>query len=234
MSKASIHAVVTCPLCATPQDLIWLQDLKRCYYRCGNCALIFADPASHLSADAEKAIYQQHENNPADAGYRQFLNKLAAPLLARLGDCSTLTALDFGSGPGPTLHLMLNEAGLATSIYDPYFAPNPEVLNKSYDVICSTEAIEHFYHPASEWALWLQMLKQGGSLGLMTRLAPDKVQFLSWHYKNDPTHVCFFSRETFEFLAARDGFTLEIIGPDVILLTNFAKPVKAAVLNNPS
>ncbi len=215
-------AAVSCPLCAAPQELIWLQDLKRCYYRCENCALIFADPASHLSAEAEKAIYQQHENNPADAGYRQFLNKLAAPLLAKLGDCTGLTALDFGSGPGPTLHLMLQEAGLNTSIYDPYFANDPTKLLSQYDVICSTEAIEHFYQPAKEWSLWLTMLKPQGTLALMTRLAPDKARFFSWHYKNDPTHVSFFSRETFEFLASRDGFSLEIIEPDVILLTRLA------------
>ena len=224
MTKPSLPslAAVSCPLCAAPQELIWLQDLKRCYYRCENCALIFADPASHLSAEAEKAIYQQHENNPADAGYRQFLNKLAAPLLAKLGNCTGLTALDFGSGPGPTLHLMLQEAGLNTSIYDPYFANDPTKLLSQYDVICSTEAIEHFYQPAKEWSLWLTMLKPQGTLALMTRLAPDKARFFSWHYKNDPTHVSFFGRETFEFLASRDGFSLEIIEPDVILLTRLA------------
>jgi SAM-dependent methyltransferase len=219
MVDVSAFASVTCPLCATPQDLIWLQDLKRCYYRCEHCALIFADPASHLSADEEKAIYQQHQNNPADAGYRKFLNKLAAPLLAKIGDCTGLSALDFGSGPGPTLHLMLAEAGLTTSIYDPYFADDKTKLSQQYDVICSTEAIEHFYQPANEWALWLKMLKPGGTLGLMTKLAPEKAQFFSWHYKNDPTHVSFFSRETFEFLAKRDGFHLDIIEPDVILLS---------------
>lgn len=210
--------IIECPLCATAQDLIWLQDLKRCYYRCAHCALIFADPASHLDATAEKAIYQHHQNDPADLGYRKFLNKLAAPLLARLGNCNGLKALDFGSGPGPTLHLMLAEAGLDTAIYDPYFANDASVLAQQYDVICSTEAIEHFYHPAKEWALWLSLLRPQGTLALMTRLAPDKAQFFSWHYKNDPTHVCFFSRETFEFLAQRDGFHLDIIEPDVILL----------------
>lgn len=209
---------IACPLCATAQDLIWLQDLKRCYYRCSNCSLIFADPASHLDETAEKAIYEHHQNNPADLGYRKFLNKLAEPLLARLKDCSKLKALDFGSGPGPTLHLMLADAGLETAIYDPYFANEPSVLSQQYDVICSTEAIEHFYQPAKEWALWLSLLKPHGTLALMTRLAPDKAQFFAWHYKNDPTHVCFFSRETFEFLAQRDGFQLDIIEPDVILL----------------
>ena len=39
-----------------------------------------------------------------------------------------------------------------------------------------------------------------------------------WHYKNDQTHVVFFSRQTFEYLAERDKLDLEFIGNDVILL----------------
>ena len=206
-----------CPLCAGNNSHFYHQDKKRSYFQCQHCQLIFADANSHLAADAEVAIYQQHENNPADQRYRAFLNKLAGPLLERLGSTG-LQGLDFGCGPGPTLSLMLQEARQQMAVFDPYFANNPAVLTEQYDFICSTEAIEHFYQPANEWALWLRLLKAKGWLGLMTKLAPSKAEFGSWHYKNDPTHVCFFSRDTFEFLANRDGFHLEFIGNDVILL----------------
>jgi hypothetical protein len=52
----------------------------------------------------------------------------------------------------------------------------------------------------------------------MTKLTDNVADFSQWHYKNDPTHVSFFSRHTFAYLAERDGFSLEIIGPDVILM----------------
>lgn len=52
----------------------------------------------------------------------------------------------------------------------------------------------------------------------MTKLARDVDAFAHWHYKNDPTHVSFFSRETFSFLAERDGLEVEFVGNDVILL----------------
>ena len=52
----------------------------------------------------------------------------------------------------------------------------------------------------------------------MTKLTDQVTDFANWHYKNDPTHVSFFSSKTFAYLAGRDGFLLEIIGPDVILL----------------
>lgn len=214
---AELLAPASCPLCLGGDIRFYHQDKVRCYWHCARCALVFADPGSHLAADAELAIYRQHENNPQDSRYRAFLNKLAAPLSQRLGTTG-LTGLDFGCGPGPTLSLMLQEAGQQMAVFDPYFANEPEVLQQQYDFICCTEAIEHFYQPAKEWALWLTLLKAGGWLGLMTKLAPTQDEFARWHYKNDPTHVCFFSRETFLFLAERDGFTVEFIGNDVILL----------------
>jgi hypothetical protein len=206
-----------CPLCQHPDCLVFSKDKQRQYWRCPLCQLIYADPLALLPADAEVKIYQQHENDPTDARYRAFLNKLAAPLQQKLASCS-LQGLDFGCGPGPTLSLMLGEMGHQMEIYDPYFANTPEVLTKSYDFISATEVIEHFYQPALEWQLWLELLKPGGWLGLMTKLTDDVADFSQWHYKNDPTHVSFFSRHTFAYLAERDGFSLEIIGPDVILM----------------
>ena len=207
-----------CPLCLNPATVHYHTDKMRRYWHCPVCQLVFASRQSLLTEDAELAIYQQHQNDPADAGYRQFLNKLATPLLDRLGK-APLTGLDFGAGPGPTLYLLLAQGGHQVSNYDPYFAPDTQLLQQSYDFICSTEAIEHFYQPATEWRLWLDLLKTDGWLGLMTRLRPDHaVDFAKWHYKNDPTHVSFFHADTFLWLAGRDGFNVEIIGPDVVIL----------------
>ena len=49
-------------------------------------------------------------------------------------------------------------------------------------------------------------------------LVRDREAFASWHYKNDPTHVCFFSRRTWQWWAGRQGASLEFIGADVIML----------------
>ncbi len=207
-----------CPLCQHAATMPYHADRLRQYWHCPVCQLVFAGRQSLLGSDAELAIYQQHQNDPNDAGYRQFLSKLAAPLLQRLGS-QALQGLDFGAGPGPTLYLLLEQGGHQVKNYDPYFAPDATLLQRQYDFICSTEAIEHFYQPAAEWQLWLELLKPTGWLGLMTRLRPDKVEdFARWHYKNDPTHVSFFHASTFQWLAKRDGFQLEIIWPDVVIL----------------
>lgn len=207
-----------CPLCRNKATRHYHTDKNRHYWHCPVCQLVFAGRQSLLSRDAELAIYQQHQNDPNNAGYRQFLNKLATPLLQRLGP-TKLHGLDFGAGPGPTLYLLLEQGGHQVNNYDPYFAPDEALLKRQYDFICSTEAMEHFYQPAIEWQLWLELLKPAGWLGLMTRLRPEHVaDFAKWHYKNDPTHVSFFHAETFFWLARRDGFAVEIIGADVVIL----------------
>jgi len=52
----------------------------------------------------------------------------------------------------------------------------------------------------------------------MTKLVRDRQAFAGWHYKNDPTHVCFFSEQTWQWWAQRQGTPLHIVGADVILL----------------
>ncbi|MFD2179164.1 class I SAM-dependent methyltransferase [Veronia pacifica] len=205
-----------CPLCPSMTQTLFHQDKRRCYFRCEHCYLVFADPATRLSPEQEKAIYQQHENSPHDEGYRTFLNRVVEPLLARIPPAQQ--GLDFGCGPGPTLSLMLEDKGHSVALYDPFFAPNDAVLKSVYDFVTCTEAIEHFYCPGKEWGQLLRLVKPGGWLALMTKLVKDADAFSRWHYKNDPTHVSFFSRETFCFLADRDGLDVDFVGNDVILL----------------
>ena len=227
-SSGHLAVECPCPLCASADIVHFSQDRRRAYWHCQRCDLVFAERKSLLDEAAELAIYQFHQNDPMDIHYRQFLMKLSTPLLARLSahypaGLAHLQALDFGSGPGPTLYLLMAEAGLRMANYDPYFANDPSLLTHTFDLICATEAIEHFYQPADEWQLWLTLLRANGYLGLMTKLRPEPAVFANWHYKNDPTHVSFFSRQTFEFLAHRDGLSVEFIGNDVILLQKYCR-----------
>ncbi|MFL0798494.1 MAG: class I SAM-dependent methyltransferase [Cellvibrionaceae bacterium] len=204
-----------CPLCQSI-SCYYLQDKHREYWQCERCHLVWVPSCFYLSPTDEKAYYDTHENNPNDAGYRNFLSRLATPLLERLPPESK--GLDYGSGPGPTLSRMLSEAGHPTAIYDPYYANIPAVLEKKFDFITCTEVIEHIYDPIDTIEQWLHMLKPNGIIGLMTKLVIDKDRFANWHYKNDPTHVCFYSTHTFEWLAQHYDFQVEFVGADVIFL----------------
>jgi SAM-dependent methyltransferase len=180
------------------------------------CELVFVQPSDRLDAESEKAFYDLHENDPNDERYRGFLSRVCDPMLAKLPVNSA--GLDFGCGPGPTLSLMLEEAGHNVALYDVFYHPDTVVLQTNYDFLTATEVIEHLHNPSQVWQQWLNLIKPGGWIGLMTKMVKSREAFVSWHYKNDLTHVIFFSRRTFQFLAEQDKLEIEFIGNDVILL----------------
>jgi SAM-dependent methyltransferase len=209
-----------CPLCGSQAVTFYADDHLRSYLQCGCCQLIFADPKSHLSAGEEKSRYDLHQNNPLDQNYRNFLSRTFNPVKARIKP--EAKGLDFGSGPGPTLSLMFEESGHQMAIYDLYYANDPSVLLPiSYDFVTSTEVLEHVADPQLVIPMLLGLLKPGGLLAFMTKLCLGKEYFQDWHYKKDPTHICFYSKESFEFIAKCYNCQLEFEGEDVILLSPY-------------
>lgn len=204
-----------CPLCGGTAISAYYSD-RRDYFSCAACKLVFVSPDWHLAPAAELAQYQLHQNSVNDVGYRRFLSRLADPLVARLAPGAR--GLDFGCGPGPALAHMLRESGFEVALYDCFFAPDEAVFGDHYDFICATEVVEHLCHPGRELERLWSHLKPGGWLGIMTKLVRDRASFATWHYKNDPTHVCFYSVETWQWWAQELNARLEIIGADVILL----------------
>lgn len=208
-----------CPLCGDGNVAHYFEDARRPYLLCGCCALVFVPPACYLDREAERAEYLKHENDEHDPGYRAFLSRLAGPLIERLP--AGARGLDFGCGPGPALAAMLREQGFNVSLFDSFFVPDTAPLASDFDFITATEVVEHLHHPGEVLARLWRLLRPGGCLGLMTKLVLDRDAFARWHYKNDPTHVCFFSRETFEWWGEQRGTTPEFRGADVVL---FRKP----------
>jgi hypothetical protein len=205
-----------CPLCGGEQIQDFHQDQRRHYLRCETCALVFVPSRFHLDSVREKAEYDLHRNEVSDLGYRQFLTRLAHPLLSRMPD--GCRGLEFGCGPGPALAAMLEEAGHTVSLYDPFYFPDRSVLQDDYDFVTATEVVEHLHRPGEELEMLWSQLRIGGWLGIMTKLVIDAQAFSRWHYKNDLTHVCFFSRATWKWWAESNTAELDIIGDDVILL----------------
>jgi Methyltransferase domain len=207
-----------CPLCENRgSSYLFHSDSCRDYYRCSYCHLTYVPPSHYLSPEAERAEYDKHQNSPDDPGYRKFLKRLFDPLREKVNPGSH--GLDFGSGPGPTLSIMFEEEGYEMSLYDPFYAPDSRVLTpqNQYDFITASEVVEHLHTPAAELALLWSLVTPGGWLGIMTKLALDQTAFSSWHYKNDPTHVSFFSAETMDWIAGNWKTEVLSIGADVFL-----------------
>jgi len=138
-----------CPVCQAADCMHFMQVQRRDYWRCQHCEATFVDPLQLPNKSVEHTQYRLHRNEVDDVRYRNFLARLALPLLDRLPP--GLSGLDYGCGPGPALAMMLTEAGHQMAIYDPLFFDHPKVLDDRYDFITCTEVAEHFHRPF-DWA----------------------------------------------------------------------------------
>lgn len=205
-----------CVVCELSTCVSFLTVGERDYWRCPACLATFLDPSQLPSAEIELAQYKLHRNDPNDAGYRVFLDRVAQPLLTRLSAGSR--GLDFGCGPGPVLAAMLRDAGHNVALFDPFFYPDRDVLNDTYDFITCTEVAEHFHRPAHAFNQLDGMLKPGGWLAVMTTLQVDDAGFANWYYRRDPTHVVFYRQVTLQTIARRFGLDYVYAGQNASLM----------------
>ena len=186
-----------CPLCQS-QSQPFSETHQRIYYRCTVCYGIFLDPSFLLSEEKEKERYQLHQNDVDDEGYQNFVSPLVDAVLNTF-EADDL-GLDFGSGTNSVITSLLRKKGYNIETYDPFFDPNTDALEHTYDYIVSCEVIEHFYQPSKEFARLYSLLKPGGILFCKTNLYSSSINFESWWYKNDATHVFFYSEKTVQWI----------------------------------
>lgn len=204
-----------CPLCREKQILEFFSGKERDYYQCRSCSLVFVLSVQHLSAEDEKKRYDLHQNSSDNPGYLRFLQRLFSPMQLRLNPGSS--GLDFGCGPAPTLSALFEQAGHSVTLFDRFYEPNPDALEKKYDFITAAEVVEHLRDPKGELDRLWSCLQEGGILGIMTQPAVDRSAFSQWRYKDDLTHVCFFSPETFRWMALQWDGDLAFVERDVFL-----------------
>ena len=200
--RLSERREAACPLCGGGGPFGVLADAYgRRHLDCGGCGLIFVERGLLPSAERERARYEFHRNGPEDAGYVAFLSQsveAARPVL-REG----MRGLDFGCGPSPVLAGLVRELGVECRNYDPYFFPvEPEGV---FDVVFATEVVEHFHEPARDWGRMLGFVRDGGWLVVMTEPWEAGRDFAKWSYAADETHVCFYRRDTFKWIARTFG-----------------------------
>lgn len=208
-----------CPLCGdTTQNCIFEEKKRYCrpFFQCDTCHLIFVPKSHHLTPEKEKARYDLHNNNPNDEGYIKFLSKLADPVKKKISPRSS--GINFGSGPDSILSELVKIDGHSVKNYDPYYANDKSVLEGQYDFLISSEVVEHFSTPIRDWELMDGLIRNGGLSGIMTQLYRPEIDFAKWWYKNDETHIAFYSRDTFDWIGKRFGYKVETQGESIILL----------------
>lgn len=189
------------------------------YWFCGNCEYIFRDRSELLNQQEEKIRYELHQNEDS-VGYRRFLAPVVDSVERHIDIKEPQKALDFGCGPVPFLSRIFAEKGLEMAIYDPYFFCNESLLEFQYDLVTSTEVFEHFYEPRKELDLLKKLVKSGGHLVVMTAIPPALEIFKSWAYRREETHVGFFSRKSFQYIANEWGFKILESKDNVWVLQN--------------
>jgi hypothetical protein len=214
-------ARITCPLCTTSEISGFHEDARATYFRCDVCALVFLHPDLRPTPLHEERRYREHRNEFGDSRYLDFLRRLADPVSGRLAPGAH--GLDFGCGPQPVLAEFLSGAGFPTAYYDPLFHPDASVLAKRYDFVTCSEVLEHVHDPRTVVERFASLLVSGGILGIMTRFHGVEAPFATWWYRRDPTHVCFYSEATMNWIAVDRSWTVEFPAPHVAVFT-LARP----------
>lgn len=197
-----------CPLCGAGATLA-AHARGRDFWRCQACELVAVPPSQQPDDAQARARYLTHRNEPDDAGYVAFLRPALEAV--RRHTPSGGAVLDLGCGPNPVLAGLLSAGQFRVWAHDPLFGPELPAAAAGpppFDCVVATEVFEHFREPAADVARALGLLAPGGCLVVMTLLLQPDTDLASWWYARDLTHVAFFSRRTFQFVAARHGLEL--------------------------
>lgn len=177
------------------------------FYECVDCGFVFKDEDFYLSQTEEKGRYDMHENDINNDGYVSMFEKFIAKAVKPFTNGGK--GLDFGSGPGPVLSVLLKTLGYDMHIYDPYFSPAKVYEGEKYNLIACTETCEHFHNPMKEFRLMAQLLTEDGVISVQTEFKPTKEEFPNWYYIKDDTHVGFYDRKVFEKIAEILGLKIK-------------------------
>lgn len=206
--------IETCPLCHN----IAYPFYKNIFYKCCECSAIFRDKHLLLTPIEEKKRYENHNNDVHDLAYQQFVSPITTSV--RKDFSTNSLGLDFGAGTGSAISKVLEDFGYIIKQYDPFFNNIPDLFQKKYDYVVCCEVMEHFYYPEKEFNLLKNLLKPNGVLYCMTHIYNSKIDFDKWYYKNDPTHVFIYQKETFEWIKNKYNFSSITINQRLIVFKN--------------
>jgi len=85
--------------------------------------------------------------------------------------------------------------------------------------VIACEVIEHFHYPAGEFLLLRGLLNENGKLYCRTSILYPEQDFEKWYYKDDPTHVFFYSTIKAEKIRDQFGFRRVDINGNLIIFS---------------
>ena len=209
-----------CIICNNETNNIIDPQIRVTHAYCDNCGFIYKNKEFHLSLDIEYENYKMHNNSFESQGYVKIFMDLLNDYIKPLNITGKI--LEFGSGPGPVLKELLLREGYDVFDFDPFFNMNDTYLKNKYQLITSTEVVEHFVEPLKEFKHLSGLLEKNGYILLMTRLRTMEVtEFTNWWYRRDLTHISFYTLDTFKEIGKKFG--LRIVKTNNINIIVFQK-----------
>lgn len=208
----------TCVICNAEAYFFYQKEASLpMYYKCEHCYCVFEDERYYLSAKAEKERYDAHENDVEDLRYQEFVSPIVKQVKKHFDQQSI--GLDFGAGSAPVITKLLEDKGYQLDGYDPYYFPRNDLQENYYDYIVCCETMEHFHFPINEFKWMKKLLKNGGFFFGKTKMIDEQTDFHRFNYKNDQTHVVFYSEKTLQKIKDIIGFKDFYLSDNTIIFT---------------
>ena len=188
---------------------------KLIYWECKTCGAKILDSKCYINYNDEKKHYLKHNNLITDTNHKNFLLKLIKPVKDKISTSDI--GLDYGCGYAPIVAYILKSYGFKVELYDPLFFPNKEIFLKKYKFITCSEVVEHFFNPYDEFDKINNLLDNNSWFGVMTTFLPKDDLFENWYYRRDPTHVVFYKKETFQYIAFQRKWQVFFPSENIVL-----------------
>ncbi len=195
-----------CPICEF--DMMNKKITQLDYHICDNCGFLQKDEEYILDSSLEKERYLEHVY---DENYHKYMVNTFLEIKPFIYGNQIL---DYGCGREAYLGKVLEGNGYGVVSYDKYFF-DIEYKNKKYDSIILIEVIEHIYDPLRTLIDLKDILNKDGRIIIKTNLY-DKLE--NWWYLRDSTHVSFFNKDTFTYIANKlDLKIIQLLGNLIVL-----------------
>lgn len=201
-----------CRVCSHTAFMVF-EDSRR-FYVCKNCRLMFTECT--ISLDEIQKHYQRQYVTIVD------WHKEAQALLEIVRFAvSPNKIFDFGSGSG-ALTDAFRSMGFEVGSYEPMLHGDfrAERYDSDYDLVILNEVIEHVEDIMQLFDNICSVIRIGGIIFISTFMTDTifsetnkfQGQFRDWWYKDDPTHVSFFCKRTYEYICTmKTKYQLQIL-----------------------
>lgn len=118
--------------------------------------------------------------------------------------------------------ILERDFNFSMDIYDLFYSPDKVYEGKNYDLVTTTEVVEHLKNPLAYFLLFKELLNEKGVLSIMTLFHPrDDAQFMEWYYIRDVSHISFYTPMTMKVIGEKVG--LKMIYTDEKRYVSFRK-----------